>query len=63
MKKTIQAVRQFLVEENGPTAVEYAVLLGMIIVGCIITVGLLGGHVLTIFQNAEAQVGAVPAPQ
>ena len=63
MKKAMQAVKQFLVEENGPTAVEYAVLLGLIIIGCVVTVASLGSNVLDIFTNADAQVAAVPDPQ
>ncbi|MGC9328926.1 MAG: Flp family type IVb pilin, partial [Candidatus Hinthialibacter sp.] len=57
MSKAIQAVKQFLVAEDGPTAVEYAVLLGLIIVATIGLVMTLGGSVKSIFQTASDEVG------
>ncbi len=36
------AVRRFLEDEGGPTAVEYAVMLGLILVACIAIVTSLG---------------------
>lgn len=60
MKKAIQSVKRFLVEENGPTAVEYAVLLGLIIIGAIAIVGTLGGQITNIFTHASDTVADVP---
>lgn len=37
------AIRRFLQDEEGPTAVEYAVMLALILVGCIAMVTTLGG--------------------
>ncbi len=50
MKKFAENVVAFLKEEDGPTAVEYAVLLALIIVVCI-------GSVTTIGNNANAKYG------
>jgi pilus assembly protein Flp/PilA len=33
--KIVAKIQRFLADESGPTAVEYAVMLAMIIVGCI----------------------------
>jgi len=65
MTKAIQSVKRFLVEENGPTAVEYAVLLGLIIIAAIGAVSMLGTSLTTFFGNASEQVptgeaGAAP---
>ena len=38
----IRRILSFLVDEGGPTAVEYAVLLGLILVGIIGAVGTVG---------------------
>ncbi len=46
MKSFVRNVRNFLVAEDGPTAVEYAVMLALIIVVCLATI-------TTIGQNAN----------
>jgi pilus assembly protein Flp/PilA len=43
----LRAVRTFVEQDDGPTAVEYAVMLALIIVVCISAITLLG-------QNADA---------
>ena len=52
----ISVIRAFLVEEDGPTAVEYAVLVGLIIIACIGMVTAFGGAIRTFFSNASSQV-------
>lgn len=52
MKNFAQSVRKFLVSEDGPTAVEYAVMMALIIVVCI-------GTITTIGTNADAKFGKV----
>jgi len=42
MRIVINAVVNFLKREDGPTAVEYAVMLGLIIVVCVVAVTALG---------------------
>ena len=42
MQGMISRVQRFLVSEDGPTAVEYAVMLALIIVACISVVTSLG---------------------
>jgi pilus assembly protein Flp/PilA len=48
MNKLMTSVKDFLVSEDGPTAVEYAVMLALIVVVCI-------GTVRTIGTNANAK--------
>jgi len=49
----------FLRNEDGPTAVEYAVMLALIIVVCITAITTLGTNANTTFQEVGAQVGQV----
>ena len=42
MKKTLKSVVEFLKREDGPTAVEYAVMLALIVVVCIAAVTAIG---------------------
>lgn len=52
MKTFADSVRKFLVSEDGPTAVEYAVMMALIIVVCI-------GTITTIGSNANTKFGKV----
>jgi pilus assembly protein Flp/PilA len=45
------AVRNFFCDESGPTAVEYAVMLALIIVVCVVAIQLLGSNTSTAFSN------------
>ncbi|MEO1526943.1 MAG: Flp family type IVb pilin [Planctomycetota bacterium] len=42
MKKFANSIVEFLKEEDGPTAVEYAVMLALIVVVCLAAVGTIG---------------------
>ena len=42
MKNFAGSIARFLKEEDGPTAVEYAVMLALIIVVCLAAVGTIG---------------------
>ena len=46
------SVKNFLVSEDGPTAVEYAVMLALIIVVCIGAVTTIGTQANAKFQSA-----------
>lgn len=49
--------RQFLREEDGPTATEYAVMLSIIIMAVVATVKLIGWHVRDNYQNSAKAIG------
>jgi pilus assembly protein Flp/PilA len=51
MKKFTQAIVNFLKREDGPTAVEYAVMLALIIVVCITAITALGTNANKTFSN------------
>lgn len=48
----------FLKRDDGPTAVEYAVMLALIIVVCIAAIALLGNAAKNTFSNIELNVSA-----
>jgi pilus assembly protein Flp/PilA len=54
MKKSIlQSVRNFLVSEDGPTAVEYAVMLALIVIVCIASVSAVGSNANARFNKVK----------
>ncbi len=57
MRKIKQAVMNFLRREHGPTAVEYAVMLALIVVVCITAITALGTNANNTFSYISTQVG------
>ncbi len=51
MSKWLQPVARFLQAEDGPTAVEYAVMLALIVVVCITAITTLGSNSNKVFSN------------
>ena len=51
-------VARFLRDESGPTAVEYAVMLALIIVVCIAAVTTLGSNASNNFSNVSLNTAA-----
>ena len=59
MLKTIASgVAKFVSNEDGPTAVEYAVMLALIIVVCITAITALGTNANNTFSYVGTQLGA-----
>ncbi len=48
----------FITSEDGPTAVEYAVMLALIIVVCLVAIGSLGTNAKTTFTNIANSMGS-----
>lgn len=57
MRKLGQAFLNFLKADDGPTAVEYALLLNLILVVCITAMVTLGSNANATFQQTSAQLG------
>jgi pilus assembly protein Flp/PilA len=51
-------VAEFLRREDGPTAVEYAVMLALIIVVCITAITALGTNANKTFTNVSGAIGS-----
>jgi pilus assembly protein Flp/PilA len=49
-------VQRFLVSEDGPTAVEYAVMLALIIIVCLTAINSIGTNANTTFENVAAEL-------
>jgi pilus assembly protein Flp/PilA len=57
MTKFVSSVKKFLVSEDGPTAVEYAVMLALIIIVCLVAIGQVGNSANTKFQAVNTALG------
>ncbi len=51
------SIIHFLRNEDGPTAVEYAVMMALIIVACIASITTVGTNTNKTFQTVGAQLG------
>jgi pilus assembly protein Flp/PilA len=58
MSNILNNVRRFLVSEDGPTAVEYAVMLALILVACITIVTNLGTTVSGTFSKVNSTLSS-----
>ncbi len=56
MNKIFKPVVSFLKKEDGPTAVEYAVMLALIIVVCIAAITTLGKSASTTFSSVGSTI-------
>jgi pilus assembly protein Flp/PilA len=56
--KLMTGLRQFVVSEDGPTAVEYAVMLALILVACITIVTTLGTTVSSTFDKVNTTLSS-----
>ena len=57
MKKFAKKVQRFLVSEDGPTAVEYAVMLALIVIVCLTAIRSVGANANATFTSVAAQLG------
>ena len=58
MNKLIKSVVSFVKKEDGPTAVEYAVMLALIIVVCIASVTTIGSTANQQFSRVGSALGS-----
>jgi len=52
MKNFANSIKHFLLSEDGPTAVEYAVMLALIVMVCITAIQAVGTNTSATFQEA-----------
>jgi pilus assembly protein Flp/PilA len=57
MKSLAQKVQRFLVSEDGPTAVEYAVMLALIVIVCLTAISSVGTKTSATFSNVASSLG------
>ncbi len=53
MKDFAQNVKRFLAAEDGPTAVEYAVMLALIVIVCLTAIQAVGTNANTKFESVR----------
>jgi pilus assembly protein Flp/PilA len=58
MSALTKRVCRFLASEDGPTAVEYAVMLALIVVACVTIVSTLGKSASSSFSTVDSSLGA-----
>ena len=58
MRSIKNALKRFLKSEDGPTAVEYAVMLSLIVVVCLTAVSTLGKRTSSSFTTIGNQLGS-----
>ena len=51
MKSLAKKVQRFLVSEDGPTAVEYAVMLALIVIVCLTAIQAIGTNASSAFND------------
>jgi pilus assembly protein Flp/PilA len=57
MKNLIEKTLRFLRSEDGPTAVEYAVMLALIIIVCITAIRSVGTNANATFETVGTELG------
>ena len=57
MKNLALKVQRFLKSEDGPTAVEYAVMLALIVIVCLTAIRSIGTNANTTFANVAKELG------
>jgi pilus assembly protein Flp/PilA len=58
MKKFTQKIQRFLASEDGPTAVEYAVMLALIVIVCLTAITSIGTNASATFTDVAGQLGS-----
>ena len=56
MKSFAKKVQRFLTSEDGPTAVEYAVMLALIIIVCLGAISTIGQNANTTFETVAGEL-------
>lgn len=56
MKNIKESIVNFIKEEDGPTAVEYAVMLALIAVACLTAIGGVGSAAKTKFESVGTAI-------
>lgn len=58
MKSLAQKMQRFLVSEDGPTAVEYAVMLALIVIVCLTAITSVGTNTSATFTKVANSIGS-----
>jgi pilus assembly protein Flp/PilA len=53
-----RGAREFLARDDGPTAVEYAVMLALIVIVCLAAISSIGSNACTTFTNVGGSLAS-----
>jgi pilus assembly protein Flp/PilA len=56
MKSFARKVQRFLASEDGPTAVEYAVMLALIVIVCLTAIQAVGNNANSVFETISTEL-------
>ena len=56
MNSFVRKIARFLADEDGPTAVEYATMMLLILLACLTTISLVGQSASTSFQESNDSI-------
>ena len=56
----METFKQMLADESGQGMTEYAILVGTLALGAIVTLTAIGGKLRTVFNNVNTQLNSVP---
>ena len=56
MKNIVSKVQRFLKSEDGPTAVEYAIMLALIVIVCLVAIQSVGTNASSRFDDIAQQL-------
>ncbi len=56
MNSVVSKLKRFLTSEDGPTAVEYAVMLALIVIVCLGAIATVGTNAKTTFTNVGSSL-------
>lgn len=62
MKSLVHSVKTFLESEDGPTAVEYAVMLALIVIVCLTAIRAVGTNTAARFNDISDELGSYSRP-
>jgi len=57
MRNLIQKIQRFVRSEDGPTAVEYAVMVALIVLVCFASIQSIGTNTAPVFQRTAQSLG------
>ena len=57
MRNLLQKIRRFVRSEDGPTAVEYAVMIALIVLVCFASIQAIGTNTAPVFQRTAQSLG------
>ena len=54
--RTLKRLRKFLAEEDGPTSIEYMVMVSIIVIVCLLTINAIGQFTASSLSNTSASI-------